>query len=217
MNEIEVIPGIQARTKDDFQACLDSLAPVTSQIHVDLIDGKALPSRTLSFDDYLSVSSTLSQILHLMVLSPKDYVLRLPPESKVTEVIFHLDWEEKPYHLFDWGKERGVKISLALCPLVVGMSTLEDLLPFAPLLHSVLVMGIIPGYSGQPFREESLVTIQHLRKEMPDVIISVDGGMTPTTALQVVEVGAERIFSTSFVRRAPDPGEALRQIKASVE
>ncbi len=213
---LTVIPGILARSKEDFAeklAVLESLKP--PRIQVDLADGLAVPNRTLSLADIQSVPSTISQTLHLMVLNPHQVVPQIQDSGVITEIIFHLDWEQKPYLVFDYATEKNISVSIALTPVMNETVGVADIAPFVSMLSSVVVLAVVPGFSGQPFRENVLTTIFHLKKEYPQLPIGVDGGMNPETVAKVAQAGASIIYATSYILRSPQPQVALEELQAT--
>ena len=212
MRTIEVIPGILSKTLDDYKEKLALATSLSNHIHVDLADGRVVANRTISLPQILSVPTEARVALHMMVDSPKDYIEMIPDNSPIDELIIHLDWEDQPYVVIDAAHERDLKVSMAISPAVPEGAGVAELAAYIPMLHSVLVMGIVPGFSGQQFREETLRTMVHLHKEFPDLSIAVDGGMKPATAKLAVQAGASIIYATSYLNRAADPQQALVEL-----
>ena len=102
----------------------------------------------------------------------------------------------------DGGAEAGVALNPTTPP-----GTIEWTLPY---LDYVLVLSVDPGFGGQTFIPESLHKIQRL-KEMTDLPIAVDGGITVETASPVVEAGASVLVAGSAVFKG-DPTVEMRRI-----
>jgi ribulose-phosphate 3-epimerase len=79
-----------------------------------------------------------------------------------------------------------------------------------PYLDYVLVMSVNPGFGGQTFIPAMVEKVRRL-KEMTDLPIEVDGGITAETAPLMVEAGAQVIVAGSAVYKG-DPATEMRGI-----
>lgn len=215
MRNISVIPGILSKTRDDYVERAARVASLSPFLHVDIADGKVVANRTLALSEVLAVSLESSLILHLMVDTPRNYLPQLKEMAQVSEVIFHPDWEDKPYIFVEEARALGLTVTAAIAPVKAGMKDASDVAYLAPILNGIMVMGIIPGFSGQVFRESALKSILLLHREFPDLVLSVDGGMNPQTVPLVVQAGASVIYATSYLHRAADPAVALEELEQS--
>ena len=79
----------------------------------------------------------------------------------------------------------------------------------------VLVMSVNPGFGGQSFLNSQVAKVRDIRALFGDreVIIEVDGGITPETAPLVVEAGANALVAGSAVFRG-GPSEYQKNIQA---
>jgi ribulose-phosphate 3-epimerase len=78
-----------------------------------------------------------------------------------------------------------------------------------------LVMSVNPGFGGQSFLNSQVAKVRDIRALFGDreVIIEVDGGITPETAPLVVEAGANALVAGSAVFRG-GPSEYQKNIQA---
>ena len=77
-------------------------------------------------------------------------------------------------------------------------------------------MGIVKiGYQGEEFDERVLERINQIRIAAPNLPISVDGGVSLTTAHELKASGATRLVSGSAVFSAEDMGIAIEELKQS--
>ena len=61
-------------------------------------------------------------------------------------------------------------------------------------------MSIHPGYSGQPFMQESIPRVRRLRELLPDdVYIQVDGGVGQDNVRELREAGASLLVAGTSV------------------
>jgi ribulose-phosphate 3-epimerase len=74
-------------------------------------------------------------------------------------------------------------------------------------------MGVHPGAQGRNFESISLEKIKELKSLIPNVIISVDGGIKPGIASMCSEAGANMLIIGSAILKATHPKEALEMFK----
>jgi ribulose-phosphate 3-epimerase len=79
-----------------------------------------------------------------------------------------------------------------------------------PYLDYVLVMRVNPGFGGQTFIPEMVDKVRRV-KEMTDLPVQVDGGITAETAPLMVEAGAQVLVAGSAVYKG-DPVSEMRKI-----
>jgi ribulose-phosphate 3-epimerase len=81
----------------------------------------------------------------------------------------------------------------------------------------VLCMGIHPGYSGQPFREETVARVAVLRAALPDqVLIQVDGGVGAGNVRRLADEGAGLLVAGSAVFGRDDFATAYTDLARAV-
>jgi ribulose-phosphate 3-epimerase len=74
-------------------------------------------------------------------------------------------------------------------------------------------MAIHPGYSGQPFREETHGRVRRLRSLLPAAVrIQVDGGVGPENIRALHEDGARLLVAASSIFGSGDPPGAYRRL-----
>ncbi len=102
----------------------------------------------------------------------------------------------------DGGCEAGVALNPTTPP-----ASIEWALPY---LDYVLVMSVNPGFGGQRFIPEMVEKVRRI-KQMTDLPVQVDGGITESTAPLMVEAGAQVLVAGSAVYKG-DPAEKMRRI-----
>ena len=115
--------------------------------------------------------------------------------SGFNRIIFHIeDWNEK-FSSFEF-ENFSSKIGLALIP----KTPTEKVSLYLDKIDFVQFMGIDEvGYQGSSFNPEVIEKIREFRKENPEMIISVDGGVNLENAKDLIEAGANRLVSGSSI------------------
>ncbi len=154
----------------------------TDYIHVDVMDGKFVPNKTMPFSEMKNIYKYTSKRLdvHLMVNDPMKYINDYATLN--TEYItIHEEIDVDIIEMLKLIKSYGIKCGLAIKPDTL----VSDLVPYLPLLDLVLVMSVEPGAGGQKFIMESEDKIKEV-KTLIDTYnlstkISVDGGINSET------------------------------------
>lgn len=171
-------------------------------IHVDVMDGRFVRNRTLSFSEMKEIHRYTNKRLdvHLMVKKPIKYIHDYATLN--TEFItIHVETKNIDKAL-DLLEEYGIKKGLSIKP---GTS-LETLIPYLDRIDLILVMSVEPGRGGQPFIEGTVDRVKELRKLLDEhkskALISVDGGINDSVSKELKDV--DILVSGSYVISSDD-------------
>jgi ribulose-phosphate 3-epimerase len=114
----------------------------------------------------------------------------------------------------------GKRAGVTLCP-ATSETTIEHVLDQVDL---VLVMTVNPGFGGQSFIRSQLEKIRRIRAMIAGrpIRLEVDGGITPETAAEAVQAGADTLVAGSAIFKGGteasyrDNIAAIRRAVASV-
>ena len=125
-------------------------------IHVDVMDGRFVPNFGVGMS-LLSVlaGQRLPLDVHLMVQEPSWMFPRLAALG-VRDATVHVETTARPFHLLEDMRRAGLSPGLAFNPA----TTLAGLADLMPLADRILVMGVDPGFPGQPRSEEHTSGLQ---------------------------------------------------------
>ena len=162
-------------------------------VHIDIMDGHNVPNFAMSFDVIEQLKQSFPDLTvdaHFMTENPENYVER-SKRSGVDWMIFDYRETDAPKELLRKIRAVGMLAGIVLNP-ESEIKELEELLPFCDV---VLVMGVKPGASGQPFLPETLHKISTLAKlrsvKGEKFLIVVDGGINYENAHQCINCGAD--------------------------
>ena len=176
----------------------------TDYIHVDVMDGKFVPNKTMPFREMKHISDYTSKRLdiHLMVNEPSKYI-PLYAELNAEYITFQIEIDENIEKDLKMIKDYSIKCGLAIKP----ETKVSSLIPYLPYLDLILVMSVEPGMGGQSFIAESENKIKEVRTLLNsynlDTIISVDGGINDKTVAMcrdadMVAAGSYIVLSDNF-------------------
>ena len=213
----EVIPAINAESFKEVKRRIKLVEPYAEGpdkggirwVHLDIYDGTFTPYTAWhNASDLLNLETKLLVEVHLMVsdmdIRWQDWIL-----PKVERVVFHLEASHDPIFVIDKIREANKKVCLAINPATAW----QMLEPFVPYVDLVQTLAVPPGHAGQEFRPEILDKIKHIRQAHPNVIIEVDGGITPEIGKKCVEAGANILVSANYIFNSPDIKKAIKELR----
>ena len=208
-----IIPAIMPQHFEDIEIDVSMVKNHVPIVQLDLMDGKYAPEKTWPFyygTDYNLESLKKEDIafpfwedmnyeLDLMVARPEE-TLDTWLAIGASRIIFHYasvhDWEK--IKDIDFGLRNFIHIGVAVT-IHDELERIYELID-EKVVDFVQVMGIAQiGYMGEPFEESSLDVIQTLREKYPELVISVDGGVSEDTLEDLIHAGADRFVSGSGV------------------
>ena len=179
-------------------------------VHFDAMDNHFVPNLSIGPPVAASLvpNTNLPVDAHLMVTNP-DNLIPMFLDAGVTSISVHPEAAMHLHRTLTMIRDGGAEAGVALNP-TTPPGTIEWTLPY---LDYVLVLSVDPGFGGQAFIPEALQKIRRL-KEMTDLPIAVDGGISVETAPPVVEAGASVLVAGSAVFRGDPTVEMRRLIEA---
>lgn len=183
----------------------------TDYIHVDVMDGKFVKNKTLSFSELKEIHRYTNKRLdvHLMVKKPWKYIDDYATLN--TEFItFHVETKnvQKTLDLID---SYGIKKGLSIKP----ETSLDELDPYLDNIDLILVMAVNPGKGGQEFIDNTIDRIKALKKKLKEhksnALISVDGGINEAVAKKLKDV--DILASGSYVINSDNYQEAINKLR----
>lgn len=188
-------------------------------IHVDVMDGHFVPNLTIGpvVVQALRRVTRLPLDVHLMVEKPES-MLESFVSAGADILTVHVETCPHLHRTLQQIRGLGVRAGVSLNPST-PLVALEEILADVDL---VLVMSVNPGFGGQSFIERSVGRIRRLRQMMIEqrvrAELSVDGGIHPETAEQVVRAGANVLVAGSFIFNDPEGiAAAIRRLRTSAE
>jgi ribulose-phosphate 3-epimerase len=170
-------------------------------IHVDVMDGHFVPNMTVGplVVRSLRPVTRLPLDVHLMVEGPE----RLIPafaSAGASRITVHVEACTHLHRTVQQIKELNCKAGVTLNP-ATPLWTLEEILPYVDL---VLIMSVNPGFGGQTYIPASTARIARLRamlneRELDQVEVEVDGGISPANAAEIVAAGASVLVVGSCI------------------
>jgi ribulose-phosphate 3-epimerase len=214
---IKIAPSILAA---DFAALGDAIARIEpaapDYLHVDVMDGHFVPNLSIGppVVEAIRKRTRIPLDVHLMIEDPDRWV-ETYVQSGANMVTVHAEACPHLQRCLSRIRELGAKAGVALNPATppgVLQYVLDD-------LDLVLVMSVSPGFGGQSFIPASYAKVREVRSLVGPrpIEISVDGGVGKSRAAALAEAGADILVAGTAVFGAPDPVQAVKDIRSASE
>jgi ribulose-phosphate 3-epimerase len=169
-------------------------------VHVDVMDGHFVPNLTIGPMVVKAIKPHVSipVDVHLMI-APVDPYLEAFREAGADHLLVHPEAGPHLHRTLKRIRELGAKSGVVFDP-----STPPDIIEYLmDEIDIILVMTVNPGFGGQSFLASQLPKIRKLRSMIEasgnDIVLEVDGGVTPQTAPLCIEAGATALVAGSAV------------------
>lgn len=224
-----IIPAIMPRNIEDLKQKIASVIGAVDTVQIDFCDGSFSKTITWPFRD--GDTASLNAILNedegmpywqemnfefdLMVADAVEYFdkyIHMGP----TRIVFHLSkgTDLQKFAEFLEGIDPYIRENTKMGVAVETRDSVEDFKGLLPHVDFVQCMGIEHiGFQGQEFDERVLEQIRAILDIIPDMEISVDGGVSLDTAPHLVEAGATRLVAGSAIFNSLDPIGTIREME----
>lgn len=207
--DAEIIPAVNTDSFEEVKRRIKLVEPFSKWVQLDICDGTFTKNTTWhNAGDLLAIETPLKIEVHLMV-NDIDQRMEEWLIAPVQRIIFHLETAKDPDFIIDKCKKAGKEVGIAIGP----DTSWTKLVPYLKKVDLFQILGVYPGLAGQKFQEECFDKIRHLRKECPECIIEVDGGMDKETAKKAVEAGANILTAASAIFNAENVEKAIEELR----
>ncbi len=185
--------------------------------HFDMMDGHYVPNLALTPDHLTALrpNSRLPFHAHLELDNPDD-VLSKFNSLQADMIIVQWDTLTDPARTFDKIRAQNMKVGLGLNP----DDGLEESSRFFRDLDLILLLGVYPGFGGQPMQAGTMERISRARHQADGlehrVSIAVDGGVKLENIPQLVDAGADILIMGTALFQSADMAGTVRSIRESI-
>jgi ribulose-phosphate 3-epimerase len=209
-----IVPAIIPTSLNNLRETLAMVASFTREVQVDIVDGQFVPFTSWPYTEEASIGD-LAQFTNeflievdLMLNKPEEVIMEYV-RAGVRRIVIHLESTTHLDVVLSIKNESDIKIGFSInndTPLDV----LTDVIDQADYVQ---LMGIAHiGSQGQAFDERVLERISMLRKDYPNLLISIDGSVNAETVSRLAHAGADRCVSGSAILKQENPKEAFENL-----
>ena len=166
-------------------------------LHIDMMDGSFVPNFGLGVD-YVRGLRNLTDIpldFHLMIKDP-EYKFQWIGIKPTDTVSIHYESTFQVQRALDYLEPFGCKRFLAINP-ATPVSSLEEVLEY---IDGINLLMVNPGFAGQKIVPSTMRKAQKVadllkREGREDIILEVDGNITPENGSKLRKIGASRFVA----------------------
>ncbi len=207
-----VVPAILTEDAKALKTMLKQSENFACYLQLDIMDGKFVPSRSVTWKQISDVDTELPWEAHLMVMEPETQVEGFK-KAGARKVVFHFEATKTPRKVIAISRDLKLEVGIAINP----ETPVSAVLPLVDDVDSVLFLSVNPGFYGAKFIPEVLGKIVELRRSRPGIEIGIDGGIKENNIALAAQKGADVIFVGSAIFIQPDPAESFRRLNALAE
>jgi ribulose-phosphate 3-epimerase len=209
---VRVVPAILTDDPATLEKLVRQAESFTDFAQFDVMDGKFVPSHSISCDQIAALKTKLTWEAHLMMLHPEDCLADFK-KAGAKKIVFHYEATPSPHDTIRQIKKLGMKSGLAVNP-ETQVSAIASLIKE---VDSVLFLSVKPGFYGAKFIPEVLNKIVEFRKDYPKIETGIDGGVREDNIAQIARTGVNVIYVGSAIFLQPDPTASYRRLQALAE
>ena len=213
-----ILPSILSADLSKLGSEIDEIADADA-VHVDVMDGNFVTN--LSFGQPIVKAARRAAPeayldCHLMVTRPEELAGPIV-EAGASGLTFHAELADNVRRtldgLYDAISNAGVNVGVAINPLTPA----EAVFPILERVRLVLVMSVVPGYSGQTFMPEVLRKVEAIKQRMrPDQRIEIDGGIDTGTIKSARDAGVDWFVAATAIYGQKDRREAIANLRQAM-
>lgn len=216
LKTIEVVPAIIPHDLQEIERDVVRVKDYIRRVQVDVMDGKYVSTKTWPFNSdsdeqfTLPYSDEVEYEIDMLAEEPEKYV-DMWVDAGAKAFIFHA---RTITHLDIWQNVQvfGVEVGLAFVPSQSADEMSRYIETYTP--DFVQVMGNDKlGYHGVDLDPVVYERLRVLRAAFPGLSIAVDIGVDGESAPRLVEAGANKLVSGSYIFESDNVDEAIRKLK----
>lgn len=189
----EIRPSVLAGTIASFRRRLRLARRLTSRLHIDIMDGRFVSTRSISADQLATINLPTVAEIHLMVQEPSRWIAAVK-KTGARQVILPIEIPlAERRRSVRAAKQSGLTIGWA-----IKMTTPLKRLPVVSWIH------VMTGPIGKYGRSMSTVApqrIQDIKRRLRPKKLSADVGLSPQTIPLVIRAGATGVVVGSYLAK----------------
>lgn len=209
---VSVVPAILTEDPSALEKMLRQAESFTDYVQIDIMDGKFVPSRSITREHIAGLPIKLKWEAHLMVVHPEEYLEGFK-QAGAGKIVFHYEATASAQQVISRIRDLELKVGLAInpdTPVPAIASCISE-------IDSILLLTVTPGFYGSKFIPEVMDKVAELRHIRPEIEIGVDGGIKEGNIEEVASAGVDYVCVGSAVFLQPDPAASYRHLQSLVK
>ena len=206
---VSIAPSMLGADFGRMRDAAELVAPHSSYIHMDVMDGHFVPNLTMGVDLVKALNGIAPLDVHLMITDPVDFIDDFY-DAGAEIISVHVE-ANNPREALVKINEKNIKSGIAFNP----STPKEKIIPYLDIADMILVMSVEPGYCGQSFHENAIDRVKYFKTNYPNKIIEVDGGVSTQNSAILGKNGADILVAGSAIFKSNDPIQTIAEMKKS--
>ncbi len=218
VNFLKVAPSTDpVPNEEELLSYVKKLNNIADYVHCDVMSKNFVTRDTINYDTIKQIylKTLLPLDVHLMVKEPLHLVEKYI-NAGAQIVTVHYEAFKNKNDLIKCLKLINKKNAIAGVAINPNTEVCE-VMPYIAYADLVLVMSVVPGQSGQRFKESTYTKVKKLKQIRDDYgarfKIEVDGGIVPEISKRLRTLGADIVVSGSYVYCAEDRARAIDELR----
>jgi len=211
-SSIRTVPAILTDDPVTLEKLVRQTETFTDFAQMDVMDGRFVPSSSVTCEHIAGLTMKLHWEAHLMVLHPET-CLEDFHRAGAEKIVFHYEATDTPREVITQIRKLGMEAGLAVNP----ETSIDDFASLVDEVDSVLFLAVNPGFYGAKFIPEVLDKIRAFRDAYPDMETGIDGGVKENNIGEIATTGVDVIYIGSAIFLQPDPAASYRRLTALAE
>jgi ribulose-phosphate 3-epimerase len=185
-------------------------------LHLDVMDGHFVPN--ISFGPAVTAATRRSTKafldIHLMISEPVRYAPAFL-KAGADAITFHVEEVNDPAVVAKQFRQLGCKhVGITLNPA----TPVEKLWPAIEFVDHVLIMSVVPGFSGQEFMPEVLPKAEAVKKRLTNQQrLEIDGGINEHTIASAKNSGVDWFVVATAIFGEKDRARAIAMLRQNLK
>lgn len=204
---MKIVPAVLTDKPDELKRMIAQSEGFCDLVQIDIMDGKFVPSRSISAEDLAKIKTSLKLEIHLMVDDPSEY---LEPFKKAgaKRIVFHYESKEDPSEVISKIRALGMETGIAINP-ETPVSKVEK---YFKDIDTLLFLSVNPGFYGSKFIPEVCDKARAIKGTKGRLVVAMDGGLKAENILMIKEAGVDLACVGSGLFGKGDPKENYRNL-----
>ena len=208
---MRIVPAVLTDKPDELKRMITQAEGFCDLVQIDIMDGRFVPSGSISAVDLAKIKTKLKLEIHLMVEEPGKY---LEPfrRAGAKRIVFHYESKEDPAGVLQKIRALGMETGIAINP-ETPVSKVEG---YFKDIDVLLFLSVNPGFYGSKFIPGVCDKARALKEIRGRPIIAMDGGLKMDNILTIKEAGVDLACVGSGIFGKGDPKENYRNLAEMV-
>lgn len=183
-------------------------------LHLDVMDGHFVPNISFGPPIIKSTRRHTKAFLdaHLMISEPLRYAKAMV-DAGADLLTYHVEAVDAVVPTAQAIRQLGCRVGITLNPA----TPIERVYPALDHVDLVLIMSVVPGFSGQKFMPEVLHKAEAVKKRLrDDQRLQIDGGVNAATIGSCRSAGVDWFVVASAIFDQPDRAAAIAGLRATL-